>query len=127
MASDDDTVELGVFLKQKFGNMARWVTGEVGKENLPVDLEHLINDRSVVEVTFLATVLDANSDKVAHRDWSGLVRMMQAEDLPVDFVTVVQAVRSRPELHDKFWRYLELFRDSVQYSNSATNGGGKQP
>ena len=106
-------MELGAFLKEKLGNMARWVTGEVGKENLPVDIEQLINDRSVVEVTFLATVLDANSAKVAHRDWSGLVRVMQAEDLPVDFFAVVQAVRSRPELHDKFWRYLELFSNTV--------------
>jgi hypothetical protein len=119
-------MELGAFLKEKLGNMARWVTGEVGKQNLPVDIEQLIHDRSVVEVTFLAQVLDANSPKVAHRDWSGLVRMMQEEDLPVEFVAVVQAVRARGEMHDKFWRYLELFRDVIQNSNSESDGRDKQ-
>ena len=124
---DDKSMELGAFLKEKLCNMARWVTGEVGKQNLSnYDIEQLANDRSVVEVTFLATVLDANSAKVSHRDWSGLVRVMQAEDLPVDLFVVVQAVRSRPEMHDKFWRYLELFRDVIQYSNSSTDGGDKQ-
>lgn len=58
--------------------------------------------------------------------WSGLVRMMQEEDLPVEFVAVVQAVRARGEMHDKFWRYLELFRDVIQNSNSESDGRDKQ-
>ena len=123
-ASVEDTVEVGAFLKEKLGNMARWVVGEVGKENLPVDIEQLIKDRTAVEVTFLATVLDANSTKVAHRDWSGLVRMLEAESLPVDFVAVVQAVRVRADMHEKFWRYLELFR-AVINSNGGLDGVGQ--
>lgn len=113
----DETTTVGEFLKEKLGNMARWVTEEVGKENLPVDIVQLTKDRSAVEVTVLAEVLNANSAKVTHRDWSALVRSLEAEDLPVDFTAVVQAVRAREHMHDKFWRYLELFREVLQNSH----------
>ena len=111
------TVTVGTFLKEKTLNMARWVTTEVGKENLPVDIVQLTRDRTAVELTFLAELLNANSTKVTHRDWSGLVRLIQEEDLPIDFAAVVQAVRARDEMHDKFWRYLELFCEVIRGAN----------
>ena len=116
MTTTTDTMTIGDFLKEKLGNMARWVTEEVGKENLPVDVVQLIKDRTAVEVTVLAEAINAHSAKVTHRDWSGLVRLIETEDLPVDVTAVVQAVRVREQMHDKFWRYLELFREVVQNS-----------
>ena len=107
---------VGEFLKEKLVNMAVWIEGEIGKENLPVDVVQLSRDRRAVEVTILAEVLNANSTLVTHRDWSGLVRRLTEEDLPVDFAAVLHAVRAREELHDKFWRYMELFREVVQSS-----------
>ena len=32
------SLTIGDFLRHKMGNMARWVSDEVGKENLPVDV-----------------------------------------------------------------------------------------
>lgn len=110
------TMTVGDFLKEKVGNMARWVAEEVGNENLPVDIVQLTKDRTAVEVTVLAEALNAHSTKVTHRDWSGLVRLIEAENLPIDFTVVVQAVRVREQMHDKFWRYLELFCEVVQNS-----------
>ena len=121
-----EVVTVGTFIKEKLGNMARWVASEVGAENIPVDIEQIVVDRSAVEVTFLAEVLNANSSVVSHRDWKGLVRLLEAEDIPLDLTAVVQAVRGREDLHDKFWRYLELFRDVVQNSNTSIDGAIEQ-
>lgn len=108
---------VGAFLKEKLGNMARWVTEEVGKENLSVDLEQFVRDRSEVEVTFLSQVLNSNSAKISHRDWCGLVGMLHDDAIPKElaeqFAVIIQVVRVRETMHDKFWRYLELFRDVV--------------
>ena len=109
---------VGAFLKSKMGNMARWVTQEVGKENVPVDVEAFVEERSWAQVTYLAEVLsDSAGVIIAHRDWSGLVRLIKDEDFPAPFVELVQIVRARPDLHDKFWRYLELFREVVLKSD----------
>ena len=67
MTTTTDTMTIGDFLKEKLGNMARWVTEEVGKENLPVDVVQLIKDRTAVEVTVLAEAINAHSAKVTHR------------------------------------------------------------
>ena len=97
----------GEFLHEKLSNMARWVTQEVGKENLPVDILAGIAGRSALEVTMLCGTIQANRDLATHRNWSGLVQLLdgQARELQA----VVIAIQRRPDLHDKFWRYIELF------------------
>ena len=99
----------GEFLKEKVGNMARWVTQEVGKENLPADIVAGITGRSVLEITVLSAALETNADLVTHRNWSGLVQLMSASNAPSELQEVVVVVQRRPEMHDKFWRYMELF------------------
>ena len=99
----------GEFLKEKVLNMAKWVTEEVGKENLPVDIIAGIDGRSVVEVTALSGALDANCDQVTTRNWSGLVRLMTDHGVGDEVQQVVVAVQHRPAMHDKFWRYMDLF------------------
>lgn len=101
----------GEFIKEKMGNMARWVTQEVGKENLPVDVIAGIDGRSPLEVTVLAGHLEANRDLATHRNWSGLVQLMAANSAPGELQEVVVAVQRRPEMHDKFWKYIALFVD----------------
>ena len=101
----------GDFLKHKMVNMARWVTQEVGAENLPVDIITGIAERSVVEVTALSGALDANRDQITTRNWSGLVRLMEAHNVPRELQEVVHAVQQREVMHDKFWRYMTLFAD----------------
>ena len=99
----------GSFLKGKLVNMARWVTEEVGRENLPVDVIAGIAGRSELECCVLAGALQASQDEVTHRNWSGLVRLMEQEHLPRELQEVIAVIQKRPPMHDKFWRYLKLF------------------
>ena len=99
----------GEFLKEKMTNMAKWVSTEVGKENLPVDIIAGIDRRSVVEITALCGALDANSTLVALRSWSGLAHLIADNGAGVEMQEVVDAVEKRPEMHMKFWRYMDLF------------------
>lgn len=97
----------GAFLKEKLNNMANWVTGEVGKENLSVDIIAGIAARSELEVCVFAGVIQANSSTVAQRDWSGVVRVL-AEQVP-HMQEVVTEIKHREAMHAKFWRYMDLF------------------
>lgn len=99
----------GEFLKEKMTNMAKWVTEQVGQENLPVDIIAGIAGRSAVEVTALSGALDANDSQIATRNWSGLVQLMSDHNVGPELQEVVVAVQRRPEMHDKFWRYMDLF------------------
>lgn len=110
----DEPQTKGTFLLEKLTNMAKWVTQEVGKENLPVDIITGIAGRSALEVTVLCGALEANSKQVTHRNWSGLVQLMEANNAPRELQEVVVAVQQRPEMHEKFWRYIDLFVDVVR-------------
>ena len=107
--SPEATQTKGSFLLEKLNNMAKWVTLEVGKENLPVDIIAGINGRSALEVTALCSTLEANADLATHRNWSGLVQLMKANNAPIELQEVIVAVHQRPAMHDKFWRYIDLF------------------
>lgn len=104
----------GEYLKEKLGNMARWVTKEVGKENLPADIIAGIDGRSELEVTVLCGALESDCKQVTHRNWSGLVKIMEDNNVPNELQQVVVAVQRRPEMHEKFWRYMDLFVEVSQ-------------
>ena len=106
----------GAFLKEKLQNMCAWVTNEIGKENLPIDIVFTSSVAQPVLVTALALEFQSHGTKVTHRDWQGLVQVMTDAGY-VEMVAIIQAVRSKPDMHDRFWRYLELFRD-ITNSNS---------
>ena len=99
----------GEYLLEKLTNMAKWVTSEVGKENLSVDIITGINGRTALEVTAFAATLEANADLVTHRNWSGLVQLMETNNASFELQEVVVAVQQRPTMHEKFWRYIDLF------------------
>ena len=107
---ENEEMTKGQFLLQKLRNMARWVEQEVGKENLPVDILAGIAGRSELEVAALAGKLESNSAQVAHRDWHGLAHLLPQRELQ----EVVTAIKQRPGMHDKFWRYMELFIEIVR-------------
>ena len=122
------TQTVGAFLKVKLSNLAVWIIESLGKENINMDLEQFVNRRSEVEITFFADILSSNSAKVVHRDWAGLVGILSTDatipsDVSATFIDLLQLVRSRPELHDKFWRYMELFRDVVNNSDTIVAQG----
>lgn len=99
----------GEFLQEKMHNMARWVTQEVGEVNLSVDIIAGFTGRSALEVTMLSGALAANKERVIHRDWNGLVQLLAEHGAPPELQEVVILVKRRPEMHDKFWRYLDMF------------------
>ena len=101
------TTTTGSFLKEKLSNMAQWVTVEVGKENLPVDLITGIAGRSELELTAFAAMLQTNSTTVHERDWDAL-QVLARPYSTFGVGEVVSAVRARPGMHDKFWRYMCL-------------------
>lgn len=107
---------IGEFLREKLGNMANWVTTELG-ELSSVDIKQYIADRTDTEIAYLISILGSNSTMIAHRDWSGLARQA---DLPVEMLEVFQQIRKRDDMHDKFWRYLDLFVEVI--SNTEEDG-----
>lgn len=92
---------VGEFLKEKMGNMSRWVEGE-----LHVDLKQYVAARTERECTYIAGLLSTNSDKITLRDWSGLASV---GDLPQELQRVFLLIRQREDMHDKFWRYMDMF------------------
>ena len=104
----------GVFLKQKLQNMARWVEQEVGKENLPADLVAGIASRSELEASALSGALLSNREQVAQRDWRGLMHSIADGNVPASVLEVVKRVEERESMHEKFWRYMDLFVEVAQ-------------
>ena len=100
----------GAFVKEKLENMARWVEQGIGKENLPVDVIAGITGRSELEASALAGALQSNKDKIAQRNWSGLMQAVKdSGKFPVSVQEVITCIYQQPKMHDKFWRYMELF------------------
>lgn len=102
------TQTTGEYAKEKMENMARWVHNVVGKENLSADIIADINGRSVLEVMVLCTTLQANENIVAQRDWSGLGDLLKETNHAV-MKEVYALIEHREVMHEKFWRYMELF------------------
>lgn len=98
--SNEGTV--GEFLLQKATNMKTWLETELpGTKGQIVPLTEL-------SVTTMAAKLTEHRQLVFNRDWGGLSRQATAANLH-SLTEMLEAVRTRRDLHDKFWRYLELF------------------
>ena len=98
---------VGAFILNKLSNMAKWVDLEVGTEAC----QKLVKGRTEMEATYMAEMLLSHSDEVGHRNWDDLVALT---DLPAEVLAIAEAVRAREDMHDKFWRYLELFVQTVR-------------
>ena len=112
---------IGAFIKEKLLNMAIWLETEVGKENMNVDLQTWVTARSVLECTMFAEVLHEHADTIAKRDWATLLDAVQTKELPATSELIkhlLVVVKGRIALHDKFWRYLDLFCDVVSSNHS---------
>ena len=92
---------VGSFLLEKATNMHNWLKSELLTWNAKVTLTEL-------SATALAAKLMEHRQLVFNRDWAGLSRQANTAGL-VDLTEMLEAVRTRHDLHDKFWRYLELF------------------
>lgn len=107
------SMRVGEFLRLKLGNMAKWVQTELG-EQLTVNLELYVAERTETELACLAGILSTNSTIVHQRDWDGLAGL---SSMPEPLQRVFELLRGRRDMHTKMWLYLELFIVAVNGSN----------
>ena len=99
-------VSVGDFLKHKAANMCRWLK----EEGCPVDVN--LDTRTALELTGFAQELQRKYyAAILARDFEALLQ--EKETAPAQLTMLVGYVRGKPPLHDKFWRYLKLFSDTV--------------
>ena len=89
-------------LREKTSNMATWLRNE----GLPTELQ-LAQFSDIELVTFAHTLRNDYSDCIKARDF------FTDREIPSEVSQVVQFIERRPSLHDKFWRYLQLFSEVV--------------
>ena len=100
---------VGDFLVEKFENMHRWLVMDC--EGYDKDkYESFRSMLTPTNVTLVAEVLLRNKTAVYRRDW---YVVMTIKGLPAEIVELAALIRPQSALHDKFWRYLELFVESV--------------
>lgn len=92
----------GEFLLEKVTNMSKWLD-----EHLDLGLVDQARDLRAVQATVLATSVGGNVQIAASRDWNALIEVI-ASEAPV-LLQAAMMVRERPALHEKFWRYIDLF------------------
>lgn len=99
------TTTVGDYLREKVGNMAVWL-----KENgCIVDLPSMSN---VAVTSFAQKLRDVYRDAIHTRNFQAL--LVDKDALPPQVLMIVSFVQRNSELHDKFWRYLALFSDTVE-------------
>ena len=85
--------------------MKAWLTEELGSPPSEIPLTEL-------SITAIAAVLMQHRQLVFNRDFAGLSRHAHSAGYG-ELTQMLEAVRTRRELHDKFWRYLELFVETM--------------
>ena len=90
----------------KMHNMHLWLHRE-GIKNILLSRENSIDE---VRATMLASKLAQFRDDVSNRNWK---KLAEISELPTQLKLVLKEVEERSDLHDKFWRYLSLFVDTV--------------
>ena len=88
------------YLYEKVGNFSRWLKTN-GHKGLP--------DVSPLTLVAMAQELGDYEAEIKARDFDGLERRAPMAEV----ADALRYVRERQEMHDKFWRYLELFSDTV--------------
>jgi hypothetical protein len=101
---------VGEFLVQKIRNMAQWMEQE--RVGGAAGLVEMSSNITPLSATLLATGVKTQSDAVSERDWAHLGTQFASEAtkhaLFAPFVAVFEGVRARADLHERFWRYMDL-------------------
>ena len=100
------TYTVASFLREKVSNMSLWLTsaGYNGDVKLPA-----LTDLALV--TLAQTLHSTYATAIKERDFDKL--LANKESLPAELTHLVEYVQQAAPLHDKFWRYLALFSDTV--------------
>lgn len=108
----DTEVSIGKFIKSKMHNMAVWVQDEIGSV-MAIDYVTAVDARSELELTTLCVMLHTEKDIATRRDWDALVELASAEAALQPLLQILVEVRQREPMHDKFWKYVQLFIDVI--------------
>ena len=110
---------IGSFLREKGCNFVRFMN-----DGLPPSQALPTSFVTEVGMSTFAVILRDNRVVVTHKDWVGLNRLLGDSQLvggwKCEMVERLLTVKTLPDLHDKFWRYLELFADTVAGDNNPT-------
>ena len=98
---------VGAFLVEKMRNMHTWLS--------TADIKLPAFQANEVACVIVANMLLEHKASIEARNFPGLVSMTENAPIHAELITnAVVGVHQRPDLHDKFWRYLDLFCSSVQ-------------
>lgn len=117
------TVTVASFLREKLCNMVRWLESDagLGKGACGVDdILGLISDRSAAELTYIVvsfvscdSVKGGGGGFISTRSFDGVIGAIESAELPVDFTRAIKLVSERPDMHERFWNYMDLFQQVV--------------
>lgn len=96
----------GSFLAEKAANMRKWLQSEI--QGVPA-IDQL-KELSQIEAVYAAESLIKHRPAIAARDFSIIGRLGEEDAV---WKEILLAIRERVGLHDKFWRYAELFVEVI--------------
>tara|TARA_B110001452_G_scaffold264986_1_gene268905 strand:- start:2001 stop:2330 length:330 start_codon:yes stop_codon:yes gene_type:complete len=99
--SNEEAVNKGEYLKEKILNMLRFVSEGTG-----VWFDDFEKDITPVRAVLFCQEIHKHKLEVMHRNW---VALHNTPGLPTYLQDTIVRVKKNPDLHDKFWRYMELF------------------
>lgn len=101
---------VGEFVKSKMHNMAVWVQEELGSV---IAIVAAVDARSELELTTLCVMLHTEKAIAATRDWDALIELAREEAALAPLLQILVEVRARESMHEKFWKYVQLFIDVI--------------
>lgn len=100
---------VGAFILEKMCNMAVWIEREAGYAGLSARMQALTPLQAIVIAQYIKSVEGA----IEGRDWAALQEQLAeaagGNPIAKDICAGLQVVRASVAMHDKFWRYMQLF------------------
>lgn len=104
---------LGEFLFDKFNNMLKWL--EMNGIDKPSGCS-LLN--SLIVTKIVEELRERHLAAIKDRDMNALLLAHDDER----FQAIMRQIIERPELHEKFWRYMDLFVTVIAQSLNSDDG-----
>jgi len=106
---------IGEFIAEKLFNMTAWIEreGVEGSKGLVIESMKL----TPLSATLIASAIKTEQVAVAARHWDRLSQQFKADAAKYSmfqgFVSLFESVRARPEMHERFWRYMAMMCEVV--------------
>lgn len=115
-------VRLGDFIQEKAFNMRAWMRETLDEPQLLSIMDSML----LSDFVAIGDMCVQNKGFVVRHDFNGLLKAASGTPL----FEVGQRVRARADMHDKFWRYLELFEtvtEGATFQQSNNNDAATDP